>query len=547
MAHTVNLDALIERADLEISIKMSQRSPNFSLGELDSKKTMFGVLRKPDFQRETKEWKPEQIVELVKNFLDGELIPAIITWESPSRLVYVIDGAHRLSALIAWVNNDYGAGHLSQKFFGANEIPTSQRKAARITQQLMESQVGSYAFLESLTTAPEKGTELQRGRAIGLAGLPIETQAIKSSDAFRAERSFYRINQGGAIINEDEKEIIRARKRAEAVAARALLRAGTGHKYWSHFPDKSKQDAVEKLARECFELLYKPELPEQIRTLELPVAGKGYSSESLSVMYEFIHIANHLQREPRNRRNKKDAFDPLPENDPRADKTGDTTIEYLTNVKGFSELITSNKPKSLGLHPAVYVYTKTGRFLPAAFFAEVLWVEYLDTNKWLHIFTTHRKRFEDYLVKNKHFINQISHDFGGGMKSADPILHMYKLILDSLKRGETDAMIRRKLKKDSRIGNALAKADLKSAPPEQGDFKKLSAAAVRLKTELDSASCCPECKARNYPRATTIDHIERDEDGGLPDADNGQVMHPFCNSGVKERRISAEKKAKQQT
>jgi len=35
-------------------------------------------------------------------------------------LYSTIDGAHRLSALIAWVNDDYGAGAISQRFFGDN-------------------------------------------------------------------------------------------------------------------------------------------------------------------------------------------------------------------------------------------------------------------------------------------------------------------------------------------------------------------------------------------------------------------------------------------
>jgi len=106
----VNLDALIQREDLEVESDNPDRPggdvPSISIVELEHSRSMFEVLRKPDFQRETSEWKPEQIVELIKNVLDEELVPAVIVWKAPNRNIFVIDGAHRLSALIAWVNDD---------------------------------------------------------------------------------------------------------------------------------------------------------------------------------------------------------------------------------------------------------------------------------------------------------------------------------------------------------------------------------------------------------------------------------------------------------
>jgi hypothetical protein len=71
------------------------------------------LLRKPDFQRETTQWKPAQIAMLIESFLDGELIPAVILWQSSSS-IFVIDGGHRLSALLAWVHDDYGWSNLRE-------------------------------------------------------------------------------------------------------------------------------------------------------------------------------------------------------------------------------------------------------------------------------------------------------------------------------------------------------------------------------------------------------------------------------------------------
>ena len=88
-------------------------------------------LRKPDFQRETAHWSPDKVVELVRSFVDADLIPAVILWQAGS-FSFVIDGAHRLSALIAWVLDDYGDQKRSLEFFGGR-ISEEQRRVAERT------------------------------------------------------------------------------------------------------------------------------------------------------------------------------------------------------------------------------------------------------------------------------------------------------------------------------------------------------------------------------------------------------------------------------
>jgi len=83
-------------------------------------------LRKPDFQRETNHWSPEQVVTFIASFLDDELIPSLILWYSPS-YIFVIDGGHRLSALRAWMNDDYGIGLCHYSFMAAKSLITKER------------------------------------------------------------------------------------------------------------------------------------------------------------------------------------------------------------------------------------------------------------------------------------------------------------------------------------------------------------------------------------------------------------------------------------
>ena len=61
-ANTVNLDALIPRADFEAGEIHSGGNPrqNISLSDLASNGFFQNNLRKPDFQRETTHWSPDK-------------------------------------------------------------------------------------------------------------------------------------------------------------------------------------------------------------------------------------------------------------------------------------------------------------------------------------------------------------------------------------------------------------------------------------------------------------------------------------------------------
>ena len=126
VAKVVNLDALIPRADFAISDLSGGSADNadhIKMSELSNE--FFGpTLRKPDFQRETSNWSPKKVHEFIRSFLDRDLIPAVILWNA-GEYNFVIDGAHRLSALIAYMNDDYGDKEQSIGYF-RGKIPPEQ-------------------------------------------------------------------------------------------------------------------------------------------------------------------------------------------------------------------------------------------------------------------------------------------------------------------------------------------------------------------------------------------------------------------------------------
>ena len=200
--HRVNLDALIKRQDFETGVVSTVigETPVFKPDELESRKTFFTLLHKPDFQRTTNNWSQEMVVEFVRTFLDKELIPALIIWHSQeTEKIYLIDGAHRLSALIAWVNDDYGYGSISKNFFG-DSIPDLQRKLHDQTRALINEKIGSYADVQmKAANSPDDdniSTEVRRGRV--MAGRTPPMQRVEG-DAGTAEKAFLRINGSPAI------------------------------------------------------------------------------------------------------------------------------------------------------------------------------------------------------------------------------------------------------------------------------------------------------------------------------------------------------------
>lgn len=133
---------MIPRADFALqddpAVTFEQQT-SLSVRDLKQDGLIRPLLRKPDFQRETNHWSPEQVASLLECFVNGDLIPSVIVWRSPSYL-FVIDGGHRLSAIAAWIEDDYGDGPRSRAFFGQS-ISREQIRAADQARNLVAKQI----------------------------------------------------------------------------------------------------------------------------------------------------------------------------------------------------------------------------------------------------------------------------------------------------------------------------------------------------------------------------------------------------------------------
>jgi hypothetical protein len=350
MAQRVNLDAMIPREDFGV---LGDEAPlelirDFPISNLESASPVRRLLRKPDFQRETNHWAPEQIATFVASFVDNEVIPSLILWKSPS-FIFVIDGGHRLSALRAWIEDDYGDGPISQQFYNG-EISADQKRVARRTRRLIEERVGRFSTLRNLVGSGVPGSDSQSRRIGLLFTRALSLQWVTGTPEV-AETSFFKINSQGTPLDETEQLLIRHRRKPIAISARAILRAGYGHKYWSGFSN-AKQTEIEARAEDLFRLLFQPEVSAPIKTLDIPLGGSVSPVDALSLLIDFLTVAASKDQ-------RKIAA--ISEYDD--DGSGDSTIDVLRRALMIVNRITGNAPCSLGLHPAVYFYNEKGNTL----------------------------------------------------------------------------------------------------------------------------------------------------------------------------------------
>ncbi len=521
----VNLDALIPRENFEIE-RQGEEAPTkteVGLGELVPTAFFYEALRKPDFQRETDDWSSERVADLIGTFLKGELIPAVVLWRNRD-LYFVIDGAHRLSALIAWVHDDYGDKALSAKF--ANyEIDDEQREVAEETRAKVYRLYGTYAEHKIAAANPDipiRPSDLKfsedirtRARRLG-ATLNLTLQWVKGESSANADQAFKRINQRAAIISPQEFHLIETRKQPRTIAARAIRQRGTGRVYWS-----DKATTIQRLASETHDLLFTPPISKHA-SASLPVCGSPYESNILVTLQGFVRVCTSQIQ-------SLDVDDP----------DGSMTVRCLEEANRVAKLLCSRHVSSVGLHPAIYFYSWTGQHQPILLNTIASIICEMERDDLLDQFTKNRFVFEQFLVNNRALVNQVVRKFGSKDPEHGKLRGFYTGALEAIQEGAEGSGIA-----DALRANPVYSFLQPEETPYASASPKLSGkvkVGVAINEDLRRAIMCPECNCAVPIQAYSSDHKLRVADGGESTAKNMGIMHGYCNSGVKERRVHRER------
>lgn len=520
-SNLVNLDAMIRREDFAEETPDNSSFENFHsipARELETGKPIINLLRKPDFQRETNHWTPEQLVSLLECYLDGDLIPSVILWKSNSYM-FVIDGGHRLSALRSWVEDDYGDGHLSFKYFGSENISQEQKKAATKVRKMINDKIGSWASYQSLSKLEDHSKlDPQKKKRLGtLTTRGLSVQWV-TGDVKKAETSFFNINMKGAPLDELEEKLLRNRFKPIPISARAIIRAGQGHKYWSNF-EPDIQSKIEYVAASLHTTLFSPEASQPIKTLDLPLSGSKGVRTALQILIDLLLIASSSQT---NTKKIEDDGD---------DSTGELTLTCLNKLLRLASRITGNDKGSLGLHPAVYFYGPSGRHSSSMFLGTFLLIsEKLNNNDQTFFtkFTKARQKLEQLLIENKDLIAGILQRSLSNKRNL-----IYKDILcktiDKITL-DKDIIEQDFINFAGFQGKILAGAFQTSSTKFTDEQKS----KIFIYSALISTLKCPICNGYlDAPKSISYDHIIRIQDGGKGVDNNGQLSHPYCNQSIK--------------
>lgn len=516
-ARRVNLDAMIRREDFAREIQGEAQPDSIrelQLSQLLPSSPIRRLLRKPDFQRETNHWSPDQVTKFIKSFLDGDVIPSIILWPS-ANFIFVIDGAHRLSALCAWLSDDYGDGTDSKDFY-SGEISKEQVAVAKRTRALIKTKADPFQALEQLIGKPSDSTA---GRRAGrMFTRPIQLQAVVGT-AQTAEDSFFAINQQGTPLDETEEMLIRNRRTPLAIGARSIVRAGLGHNYASSFNDQNQQ-ATKKLAAQLHKLLFEPQPDTPLKTLDLPLGGSASPVDALSVLIDFLAVVNSKS---------KDKIDPP--SSYADDETGDETIKVIKEAIKITKRMTSNESESLGLHPAVYFTNDRGKHSRFLFLGMVATVtEKIRNNDggWFKKFTKARKAIERFLIDNKSLIGIVLQNLGKQQR-IPRMRDMFDFMVVEANAGRefSPTTIIQHLGMKGKIYDVIGQ-------PQGQSFSDDTKSQIVYRTQIEKAPVCPICGGLlDITKSVSFDHIQRVQDGGLGHAENGQLVHPYCNSAMK--------------
>lgn len=366
----VKLELLIKRGEVTEEKYISQNNTTqITLNQLMYNDLTYKRLRKPYFQRDTNSWSVERIKQLITSFKEDMLIPSVILWDSKTDGIFIVDGAHRLSALIAWVNDDYGK-------------KIDYKKHIQVKKYIDET-VGNYNEL--------KNSDKEEHQAL------LNILAMKSlhiqwiiGDYNLVKASFIQINEQGVEISLDEKELIKNDKTPIAILSRDILSRVGGQ----------KKIGSDKQLEEIHNKLFMPKYNKNNAIYSL--CGDIYDDFIISRIFKLVKVIDN--------------------------GTNKTYEELLKEFKEIISFITNE----LELNNRVYFYGVNSRYKESALSGIPKFLISLLKNRKLDKFIKNREEFERYLIENPEDIQQIIRKHRDVQKSLKTIEKYYLILLDSI-------------------------------------------------------------------------------------------------------------------
>lgn len=507
-------------------------------------------LRKPEFQRATNHWDDEKCLNLLRTLRGNQVIPGVIFWlNTLSGHIFVLDGAHRLSVIRAWIEDDWGDTREARKY---GFVEDDELVAAGRLRQLVKQEIGSYKdcnsarikFKRVVDARKNPVDELpsdieEKGRfAYNLnTSLRVPIQWV-TGDYEVAEQSFININMGGTALTEEEATYLNNRRSPVARAMAGIISNGSKPSLWiehaSACTELSKALYI-TLMSDSDNTTYKM----KISDYPLCILKKQKSFDRYEFLQNLFAVANHGFTGENNIEKTLSQY----ANEPKNSIVADETLKHLERLDAFLSNIRGNKASSLGLVPVFYFYTSRGQFRQTLLLLFLMWLASDEDGKLRERklrFTLVRDKFEEvWMIIKDHLFIALGKK-GGPSRLNRSHLKIFDNLLDCVSRGKQDGLdsltiaiefLSHSENCDKKVFEQF-KNDIHNN--ESKPFKYFSK-GTKVQQEMlaffQGTHRCEICGgAVDLGVSHQVDHIKKRSKGGTNSINNARIVHPWCNN-----------------
>lgn len=517
------------------------------------------LLRKPDFQRATWSWTPEDCVDLLYAVLNEQVVPSVIMWLGSDGTKFVLDGGHRISVLLAWIKDDWGDRPPADHFKDDYLELASKNAARRVRELLIQKGIGSFSdytqaerqyreliqqdrapISEMNSTSFEYAKKARRWASVE-TGFPV---LWVKGDYKTAEQSFLKINKTGRQLSKWETKLVENRTSSMARAVMSIAEVQQASRFWP-LNDEEVRDSKElsekaasiiQIVNDIHKLLFLPIYETPIKHPVQPVVATPFTKPETKPAYiaEILTITEGLKGQPAETERLIQRDTGAPSSDLIANG-----LKLLKHAKDDLLSVYGNSPRSLLLMPLVYFYSDQGRYVRSLLYGMLYWLNYgseKDAFNRKVLFSVHRRAFERVVIEHKEeIIKRITRRIGSGSEVTYPTARYFQGLLKILIKHNDQIETNEFTSDHKELIETLGKPNGKVLLPKQESagrlFTPTQKTTVNVKEYLDMFRECEICGGRYYPGLFTQgDHIEPHGKGGRTTVSNLRNTHPFCNN-----------------
>lgn len=515
-------------------------------------------LRKPDFQRETWAWTPEDCVALLESIVNDQVIPSIIMWSSPdSGLDYILDGGHRVSVVLAWLTDDWG-DNLSPELYRDDNHEKMIKKAAQEVRRLVRGRVGD---VKEYKDAEDQIDKVMMSGKSPKEDLPdpvfkrgyfyqrllkghVELHVLwVTGDYEKAEQSFLKINKSGRQLSDWEIKLVDNRNSSFARIVMSVASITSVRNYWpTHIPEvpdslllEEKVEFIIQGIERIYETLFKPSYQERVQSLQQPLLVAPGAHQRPYYLAEFLTVieggrGNEAETEKLLTKTRESSPEQIINEGQRLVEHTLDTLDHLVGE--------ASNPKSLSIVPALYFYTESNRYVRSLLYGFIFWLcagskqEILDRKR---VFSAYRATFEQVLQERKNdIVTGLTRKTGSGPDITSQTAKYFDELLRILVTHQgTISSPEFQQDYDDFTKDIVNRKPRRTAAEEgrRRAFTDRQRSTVVLRELLSNPIRCGICGGMLDPSmAVQMDHTKPFAEGGSTVAENARLSHPFCNN-----------------